>query len=74
MAQVVGRGEALGFGEGVVEALHGDADQRGGVVAVGGGGEVEAGRADGLAVLRDDEAAGLGGGGACSQMSLSRMG
>ncbi len=56
----VGRGELLGFGEVVVEALHGDADDRGGVVAAGDGDEGDGGCADGVAMLGDDEAAGLG--------------
>ena len=63
MAQAVGRGESLGFGEGVIEALHIDDDQRGGIVAGRVGGETEAGLADGYAVLRNDEIGGLGGGG-----------
>ena len=61
--ELVGRGELFGFGDVVVEALHGDADDGGGVVTTGVGGEGDSGRADGLAVLGDDEAAGLGAGG-----------
>jgi len=63
VAETIVRGEKLGFGEGVVKALHREANDGGGAVAAGSGGEVEAGDADGVAVLGDDEAAGLGGGG-----------
>ena len=62
-AEVVGRGESLGLRERVVETLHGDADQRSRVVTCGAGGETKTGRADGLAVLADGEAAALGAGG-----------
>lgn len=57
--EVIGRGEMLGFGDVVVEALHGEANDGGGVVALRRGGEGDLGGADGLAVLGDDETAGL---------------
>jgi len=51
--------EFLRFGEGVVEALHFDADQGSGVDASWFGCEREAGGADRFAVLTDDKAGGL---------------
>jgi len=44
--EVVGRGEFFSFREVVVEVLHGDADDGGGVVAIGSSGESDGGGAD----------------------------
>ena len=63
VAKLIGGGELLCFRQRIVEALHGDADDRGGVITLGVGGERDCGVADGLAVLGDGEAAGLRGGG-----------
>lgn len=63
VGKVVGLVETLSFGEGVVQALHGDFDKGSGVESSGALGELEAGGADGMAVLANGEAAGLRGNG-----------
>ena len=60
VAQVVGGRKQLGFGQRVIETRHGNAHQGRRIVAMRRCGEIEGGGAHRVAVLRDDEAAGLG--------------